>query len=106
MNRPRPPWLQNWLDRHRSKFSRGLHAVGIPLTLIAVALAGVQLYQWRWDLWWRPVLLLVLGYALQYVGHRWEGNDMGEAILIKKLLNRPYQAISPRYPDPSDSSRP
>ena len=71
--------------------------VGIPLVLLAVLLAGVQLCSWRWDLWWRPALLLVLGYTLQYVGHRREGNDMGEIILLKRLAGRPYVAISPRY---------
>ena len=41
--------------------------------------------------------LLVIGYALQYVGHRHEGNDMGEIVLLKRLLGRPYVAVSPRY---------
>ncbi len=71
--------------------------IGIPLVLLAVLLAGVQLYAGRWDLWWRPALLLGLGYALQYVGHRHEGNDLGEIILLKKVLGRPYVAVSPRY---------
>ncbi len=98
----RPLWLQNWLLRHQHPASRGLHAVGIPLTIAAVVVAAVQLDQGRWDLWWRPVVLLALGYLLQYVGHRLEGNDMGEVILVKKLLGRPYQAVSPRYSRPDD----
>ncbi len=77
--------------------SRGLHYVGIPLAVAAVGLALVQLAQWRWDLWWRPAVLLVGGYVLQYIGHRLEGNDMGEVVLAKKLLGRPYVAVSPRY---------
>jgi hypothetical protein len=92
-----PDWLRRWLERHQSGVSRSLHAVGIPLTILAVVVAVYQLYWWRWDLWWRPVALLVAGYVLQYVGHRWEGNDMGEVILVKKLLGRPYVAVSPRY---------
>jgi hypothetical protein len=77
-----------------------LHGIGIPLAVLAIVLAGIQLYRWRWDLWWRPVLLLVVGYALQYVGHRHEGNDMGEVVLLKRLLRRPYVAVSPRYHKP------
>lgn len=77
--------------------SRGLHYVGIPLTILAVVLAGYQLYHGWWPLWWRPVGLLVAGYALQFAGHRVEGNDMGEVVLVKKLLGRPYVAVSPRY---------
>jgi uncharacterized membrane protein YGL010W len=93
----RPAWLQNWLERHQSPTSFWLHIIGIPLTIAAVALAGYQLYLWRWDLWWRPAGLFALGYVLQFVGHVLEGNDMGEVILVKKLLGRPYVAVSPRY---------
>jgi hypothetical protein len=93
----RPFWLQNWFDRHQLPASRGLHYVGIPLTLAAVVVAGAQLWEWRWDLWWRPAALLAGGYFLQWLGHRLEGNDMGEVILFKKLLGWPYRAVSPRY---------
>lgn len=95
----RPHWLENWLQRHQNRFSFGLHLVGIPLTIVAVILAAVQLYESQWPLWWRPAALLGLGYALQWIGHRCEGNDMGEIILLKKFLGRPYVAISPRYQD-------
>lgn len=97
MSGARSPWLENWLERHQHPVSFWLHVVGIPLTIAAVVLAGYQLALWRWDLWWRPALLLVVGYALQWLGHRLEGNDMGEVILVKKLLKRPYVAVAPRY---------
>ena len=90
-------WWASWMERHRNPVSLGLHVIGIPLTIAAVILAGVQLASWRWDLWWRPVVLLVAGYFLQWLGHRIEGNDMGEMILVKKALGRPYVAVSPRY---------
>ena len=97
MKRKRPAWLANWRQRHQSRLSFALHVVGIPLTILAVLLAGVQLYYGRWDLWWRPVLLLAVGYALQCLGHLHEGNDMGEVVLVKRLLGRPYVAVSRRY---------
>jgi hypothetical protein len=93
-----PRWLRNWLDRHQHPASQVLHAIGIPLTILAVVVAGLQLNQGRCDLWYRPVLLLVIGYLLQWVGHTIEGNDMGEVILVKRLLGRPYTAVSPRSP--------
>lgn len=92
-----PTWLRNWLDRHQNPVSLVLHVIGIPLTIWALVLGGVQLAAWRWDLWWRPTALLVGGYLLQWVGHLIEGNDMGELILIKRALGKPYVAISPRY---------
>jgi len=92
-----PRWLKNWLERHQSPLSFWLHMVGIPLAIAAVGLGAYQLYEWRWDLWYRPVLLLGAGYLLQFLGHAHEGNDMGEVILVKRLLRRSYTAVSPRY---------
>ncbi|MCK6457783.1 MAG: DUF962 domain-containing protein [Phycisphaerae bacterium] len=92
-----PAWLDNWFERHQHPLSRGLHYVGIPLTIAFIPLAAWQLVEWRWDLWWRPTVLLVVGYGLQWMGHVIEGNDMGEVILVKRLLGRPYVAVSPRY---------
>jgi hypothetical protein len=92
---PRP--LANWLERHQHPASRVLHAIGIPLAIWAIALASLQLAAWQWGLWWRPVILLAVGYLFQWIGHRIEGNDMGELILIKKWLGRGYVAVSPRY---------
>lgn len=106
MDSKRPAWLANWLERHQSGVSFWLHVVGIPLTLLALLLAGYQLYLWRWGLWWRPALLLGAGYLLQYLGHVHEGNDMGEIVLIKRLLRRPYVAVSPRYRKPQPNHRP
>ena len=90
-------WWKRYLERHRHPVCRILHIVGVPMIPLALLLAAVQLAQWRWDLWWRPVGLLALSYLLQWVGHRIEGNDLGEAVLVKKLLGRPYTAVSPRY---------
>ncbi|HOA74712.1 MAG TPA: DUF962 domain-containing protein [Phycisphaerae bacterium] len=92
-----PDWLNRWLERHQNPISLFLHAIGIPMTIAALVLAAVQLAAWRWDLWWRPAGLLVGGYFLQWLGHVIEGNDMGEIILIKRRLGRPYIAVSPRY---------
>lgn len=91
-----PGWIQNWLERHRHPASRLLHAVGIPLLIWGLLLGGMQLARWRWDLWWRPATLIAGSYLLQWIGHLIEGNDMGEIILIKKLLGRPYVAVAPR----------
>lgn len=106
-----PDLLANWNARHQHPVSRVLHFVGIPLTIGFLVLGAWQLAEWRWDLWWRPTLLLVVGYFLQWLGHRIEGNDMGEVILVKRLLGRPYVAVSPKYATPqaansSAASRP
>ncbi|MCK4659077.1 MAG: DUF962 domain-containing protein [Phycisphaerae bacterium] len=90
-------WMHKWLSRHQHPVSRVLHAIGIPMLPLAGVLVGMQLVHQRWDLWWRPVVLLLASYVLQWVGHRIEGNDMGEVIVFKRLLGKPYIAVSPRY---------
>jgi len=99
-------WPARWLERHGHPASLGLHMVGIPLTIAAVMLAGVQLRAGQWTLWWRPAGLLAAGYVLQWIGHRIEGNDMGEIILIKKWLGRPYVAVSARHAGRRNGNRP
>ncbi|MEK6642430.1 MAG: Mpo1-like protein [Planctomycetota bacterium] len=89
--------IKNWLERHQHPVSFWLHMVGIPLAVGGLILGGVQLIQWRWDLWWRPTILIFVGYLLQWIGHRIEGNDVGEIILVKKWLGMPYVAISPKF---------
>ena len=88
--------LHNWLERHRHPASLVLHAVGIPLLIAGLLLGGLQLLCGMWSLWWRPVGLIAVSYVLQWVGHRIEGNDMGEVVVLKKLLGKPYIAIAPR----------
>ncbi len=99
-----PNWLGNWFERHRNPVSLALHAIGIPMTIACIPLALWQLSESRWDLWWRPTALLVGGYLLQWIGHLIEGNDMGEVILVKKLLGKPYVATSPRYAQTNQNS--
>ncbi|MFL5342718.1 MAG: Mpo1-like protein [Gemmataceae bacterium] len=84
---------RNWLERHQDPRNFAIHMLGIPL-----AVAGLLLLffvPWYWG-----VGGLVLGYFLQWVGHRWEGNDVGEWAAIKRLAGLPTVAISPRFARP------
>ncbi len=89
-------WWNNWIVRHQHPVSRVLHAIGIPLTVLAGVLAVVQWADGAWNLWWRPLGLFVLGYLFQWIGHRIEGNTLGEWIVVCKWLGWPYTAVSPR----------
>jgi len=93
--------LDNWCARHRHPASLALHAIGIPMLAAGLLLGAWQLWHGMWSLWWRPVGLIVISYVLQGIGHAVEGNDMGEVILIKKLLGRPYVAVAPRDQSPA-----
>ena len=78
--------------RHQHPFNFGIHLIGIPL-----AVAGLPLLFWHW---YYGVGAIFLGYLLQYIGHKVEGNDVGEWIPIKRLLGLPYVSISPRFQRP------
>lgn len=88
---------RNWLDRHQVAFNFWIHMLGIPLAVAGVVLLFVT--DWHWG-----VAALVGGYFLQWVGHRVEGNDVGEFIPVKKLLGLPYVSIAPQFQTPVRST--
>jgi hypothetical protein len=97
--RPLRKALYNWRLRHQHPFNFWIHLLGIPL-----AVAGLVLLVVWWPQWWWGVGGLVLGYALQWLGHTVEGNDVGEWAGIKRLLGLPYVGISPRWQQNSGQS--
>ncbi|MFM8272061.1 MAG: Mpo1-like protein [Gemmata sp.] len=80
---------RSWLDRHQVPANFWLHLLGIPLAFAAVPL--LFFVEWYWG-----TGAVVLGYFIQWVGHRIEGNDVGELIPLKRLLGMPVVAIAPR----------
>jgi hypothetical protein len=87
---------RSWKERHQLPFNFWIHMIGIPL-----AFSGVGL--WCYAEWLWGTVAFVLGYVLQYIGHRAEGNDVGEWAAIKRLCGLPYVAIAPRWQVPSQS---
>lgn len=90
--------LEGWRLRHQLPFNFWIHLIGIPLALVVAPLSLLFL-DWPFSL-----ALFVLGYALQWVGHRAEGNDLGEWAAVKRLLGLPYVGIAPRW-NPDDPTR-
>lgn len=91
--RPLLRLLRCWRARHQHPFNFAIHLVGIPL-----AVAGlIAFFVLPWGSWYVGVGLCLLGYVLQYLGHRVEGNDLGEWAGIKRLLGWPYVSIAPQY---------
>jgi hypothetical protein len=84
----------NWRERHQHPFNFAIHLFGIPMTLVGIALLFVT--DWYWG-----VGLFALGYLFQYVGHRVEGNDVGELIPVKRALGLPVVAVVPRAGAPA-----
>jgi uncharacterized membrane protein YGL010W len=76
--------------RHQDPRNFAVHMLGIPLAV--GGLIVLFFLPWYWGAGG-----LVAGYFLQWLGHRWEGNDVGEWAAIKRLLGLPVVAISPRF---------
>jgi len=88
----------NWLTRHQNAFNFWIHMLGIPLAFAGIPLLFVA--DWEWG-----VGALIGGYLLQWIGHRVEGNDVGELIPLKRLLGLPVVAIAPQYAGVSGSGQ-
>ncbi len=86
--------LHGWMLRHQLPFNFWIHMIGIPLAVVGVGLLFVD---WRWGL-----AAIFVGYLLQYLGHRAEGNDVGEWIPVKRLLGLPYVSVAPRWQAPAE----
>jgi len=82
MSNPIGTAVANWRKRHRNTTNFYLHMMGIPACFVA-APALLILRQW-----WAALALFVGGYVLQFVGHLVEGNDSGEAMLLRRILGR------------------
>jgi len=88
----------DYLRRHRHPVNAALHIVGVPAAFYGfwLILKSFSLSQSGSRSQDSPVssnLLLgfvcvFFGYLLQYLGHRSQGNEVGEVILIKKVSRR------------------
>lgn len=85
--------LKGWMLRHQLPSNFWIHMVGIPMAVTGI----VCLFSLPLGVWWVGVAMLVFGYFLQWIGHCWEGNDVGEWAAIKRLLGLPYIGIAPRW---------
>lgn len=90
---------RNWLTRHQTPANFWIHMLGIPLAVAGVPLLFVA--EWYWG-----VGAIVVGYLLQWIGHRLEGNDVGEFIPVKRLLGLPVVAVAPQHRAPAETDRP
>jgi uncharacterized membrane protein YGL010W len=59
--------LQNYRAKHQHPLNKLCHSVGIPMIVISLPLF---IFNWRWAL-----VLFVVGWILQFIGHAIEGNQ-------------------------------
>jgi uncharacterized membrane protein YGL010W len=64
-------WVAQYATSHQHPINRTCHTLGIPMIALSILLIPVV---WLGLLSWRiPAALFVLGWALQFVGHAFEG---------------------------------
>jgi uncharacterized membrane protein YGL010W len=67
----RDEWIEQYESSHQHPMNRACHKVGIPAIALSIAMAPVLLVK---PGWWRvPAALFAGGWALQLLGHAFEG---------------------------------
>lgn len=64
-------WLTQYEQSHQHPVNRRCHTIGIPL--IVASLFGVVPALWLPGVWWFVGVSFGVGWALQFIGHAYEG---------------------------------
>jgi len=64
-------WIEEYSAGHQNPINQFTHKVGIPM--IAVSILLIPLIYFVTDMWRIALYLFLIGWALQFVGHYFEG---------------------------------
>jgi uncharacterized membrane protein YGL010W len=70
-NRTSEEWIAQYSTSHQHPFNRVCHTVGIPLIAISILLFVAAIFVA--GLWKIALLLFVVGWVFQFIGHAFEG---------------------------------
>lgn len=74
-------FIIDYCQRHANPVNAVLHILGVPAVFIGI-----------YDLFIKQAglgfSLIFIGYLFQYLGHRAQGNEVGEVTLVKKIWHR------------------
>lgn len=74
-------FIIDYCQRHKHPVNAVLHLLGVPAAFYGIYLLFAG----------QPVVglaLIIVGYLLQYLGHRAQGNEVGEVTLIKSVWRK------------------
>jgi len=74
-------FLIDYIERHAHPVNAVLHVVGVPAVFIGLYFLAVKQFL-------VGTALIFFGYLLQYLGHKAQGNEVGEVTLIKAIVRR------------------
>jgi hypothetical protein len=89
MTRSAAAFVQDYVERHRNPVNAALHLVGVPAVLYGIFWAATGRSGRHRGM---GLAFIVLGYFLQYLGHKKQGNEVGEVSLIKFLVAKMREA--------------
>jgi uncharacterized membrane protein YGL010W len=64
-------WIQEYARGHQHPINRFCHTVGIPMIALAMPLFLLSVFVA--GLWLLPLVLFVVGWLFQFIGHAYEG---------------------------------
>jgi uncharacterized membrane protein YGL010W len=74
-------FLIDYGQRHRNPTNAALHLIGVPAVFYGLYLLFLHQFS-------TAFALIFFGYFLQYLGHRAQGNEVGEVTLIKSIYRK------------------
>lgn len=80
---PVADFVIDYIGRHKHPINAFLHIFGVPMVFYGV----YKLFCGASELS-LALTLIVFGYVLQYLGHKAQGNEVGEVTLIKKIYRK------------------
>ena len=84
-------FIVDYIGRHKHPVNAVLHIIGVPMVFYSLFLLFTGSLQ-------LGAVLFVLGYLFQYLGHKAQGNEVGELILIKNIYRKLTQRGSAERP--------
>jgi|AGTN01.2.fsa_nt_gi Protein of unknown function (DUF962). len=74
-------FMIDYCQRHKHPANAAFHMIGVPAAFYGMfeLVTGKPL---------RGAILIVFGYFLQYLGHKAQGNEVGEVTLIKLIYGK------------------
>jgi hypothetical protein len=75
-------FVKDYIGRHAHPVNASLHILGVP-----AAFAGFFYFFTGKDVP-KGAALIVIGYLFQYLGHKAQGNEVGEVTLMKNIYRK------------------
>jgi hypothetical protein len=80
-------FLIDYCQRHAHPLNAILHFIGVPAAFFGFYLVATGKF-------YSGIVAIVIGYFLQYLGHKAQGNEVGEVTLIKAIVRGAKSRLS------------